>query len=598
MTKFMKNVRLILALVVDRTKANPSIVFRSIGVGLVMESKFVVDMLFPAFLLNLVLNSKRVDKVLFVILLIGILLLIINVTHDVSLKNYRNKFTQAMHRWVLDFRNKMHSISLITAESKSGQKKFWRADAALFSVVDVTEVVFTTLFGRILTLVVTLYIFSQVHILAAILIWITIIIGFILDSKLSQKKVKYDMETAEKNQERKYMNDTMFELSVVRDIRFSNGKDFFANHYAKVIKVVQDIQVKRQQTNFRYQIALASISMIRTAMIYGLAIWRFSLGALPISDFLLFSSATQLMSATTQQIFEALVSLSKMAPQYEEILEFINLPCPSDKNGSLPMPTKVNKIEFDNVTFIYPNQEIPALKSVSFVLNGAETVALVGDNGAGKSTVIKLLLRLYQPSSGRILLNDIDINEYDYDSYHGFFSAAFQDFNIFSFTLGENLTFGEKSTKINENLSSIGLIEKIDSLPKGLNTEYSTMFADDGVLFSGGEAQKLVIARALCREKAKVLTLDEPTASLDAIAEYDLNKIIYGFSKDTFTLFVSHRFSTTRFCNKILVFDKGRLVEQGPHKKLLSDKKLYSQMFDMQIAFFKGQSKKGENVYE
>jgi len=586
MTGFINKVHILWDLTVDRAKASPSLIFRSILVGLTSESQFIINMIFPALLLNLVMQSGNFDRVLIVVLLVSALLMFIGFVDDVHRKSYRNHFIRAMHYWALTLRNKVHKVDLITVESNEGKKKFWRADEGLFNAVDVIEVIFATLLSRIITLVVTLYIFSHIHFLVAILIWTTAVLGYMLDSKRAEKMVQYEQKIAENNHILKYMDKTMFELSIVREIRFSDGKDFLSSHYTKILATVRKIQDKQRLTNFNYQVARAIVSLIRTTIIYGLGVWRFSLGELPLSDFLLFAGAAQLMSDSTVQIFEAFVSLSKMIPHYETLSTYMSLPNYADKSGSLPMPDSIEEIVFDDVTFYYPNQQKPALENVSFVLKGTDTVALVGENGAGKSTVIKLLLRLYDVSSGRIMLNGIDIREYDYNEYYNFFTAAFQDFNIFSFTIGENLTFGENNKSVYEHLSNIGLKKKIDSLPKGLNTEYSTMFVEDGVLFSGGEAQKLAIARALCREKSQALIMDEPTAALDAIAEYNLNNLIYGLSKNRFTLFVSHRFSTTRFCNMILVFDKGKLVEKGSHTKLLEDKKLYAQMYDMQIAFF------------
>lgn len=294
MTRFIKKIHTLWDLTVDRAKANPSLIFRSILIGLTSESRFIINMIFPAILLNLVMQSNNFDRVLTVVLLVSALLMFIGFVDDVHRKSYRNHFIRAMHYWALTLRNKVHKVDLITVESNEGKKKFWRADEGLFNAVDVIEVIFATLLSRIITLLVTLYIFSHIHVLVAILVWAMAVLGFMLDSKRAEKMVQYEQKIAENNHILKYMDKTMFELSIVRDIRFSDGKDFLSSHYTKALATVRKIQDKRRLTNFYYQAASAIVSLIRTAVIYGLGIWRFSLGELPLSDFLLFAGATLL----------------------------------------------------------------------------------------------------------------------------------------------------------------------------------------------------------------------------------------------------------------------------------------------------------------
>ena len=227
------------------------------------------------------------------------------------------------------------------------------------------------------------------------------------------------------------------------------------------------------------------------------------------------------------------------------------------------------------------------MRNVNVVLSGGEKVGIVGENGAGKSTFVKLLLRLYDVSEGEILLNGVNIKNYDYDEYAKVFSVVPQDYALFFFGIAENIAFDkykEEIDNVKKNLIRVDMLKKVEKLPYGMDTYLSKWFSK-GTDFSGGETQRISIARGLFRD-AGILVMDEPNAAIDPIAEHIINQSVKQVSENKMVFNISHRLSMMRFCDHILVFDKGMLLEDGSHDKLMKDGELYKQMFDLQARYY------------
>lgn len=273
------------------------------------------------------------------------------------------------------------------------------------------------------------------------------------------------------------------------------------------------------------------------------------------------------------------------------VFDYLDLPDNMRKSdGSRQIPQEGLEFEFRDVSFNYPGSDNYAIKHLSMKFNIGERLAVVGLNGSGKTTMIKLLCRLYEPTEGVITLNGIDIREYDYSAYMGVFSVVFQDFKLYSFSLGHNVAASESydATLAEESLIMAGLGEKVKNMPKGLHTYLHKDFSDDGVEISGGEAQKVALARALYKN-APFVILDEPTAALDPIAEFEIYSRFHELIGDKTAIFVSHRLSSCRFCHDIAVFHEGQLIQRGSHDELIADRGgKYAELWNAQAQYYVG----------
>lgn len=267
---------------------------------------------------------------------------------------------------------------------------------------------------------------------------------------------------------------------------------------------------------------------------------------------------------------------------------------PENQDGIIP--ERIRSIEFKNVSFEYIENE-PVINNLSFKIEGNKVCALAGHNGAGKSTIIKLLLRLYDPTSGEILVNGTNIKEYNLKAYRKQFSAAFQDYRVMAMSVRDNVLMGEKfddpDGTAEQALRRAGVWDKVQSLPKGLDTIMTKEFDGEGAVFSGGEQQKLAVARAFARN-ASVRVFDEPSSALDPIAEYELYKGIMKESGGHITLFVTHRLSSVKDADEVFMLENGSLIEHGSHKELMNMKGCYCEMFTKQAQNYLADETYGE----
>ena len=292
-------------------------------------------------------------------------------------------------------------------------------------------------------------------------------------------------------------------------------------------------------------------------------------GEFPLGKLL--SSLLGLTDASASQAPKEDVVCPTCGTTYEE---FINRPN-MHYDGTLPIEKRDDneyELSFRNVSFRYPGTADDILKNVSLDFKIGQKMALVGMNGAGKTTLIKLLLRLYEPTGGEICLNGINIEKYDYEEYLQIFSVVFQDFKLFSFSLGQNVAAGIAYDRARAKacLEKAGFGARLQELPDGLDTCLYKDFEETGVEISGGEAQKIALARALYKD-APFIVLDEPTASLDPVAEYEVYSKFNDIVDNKTAIYISHRLSSCRFCDEIAVFDHGRIVQQGSHEELAAD---------------------------
>ena len=317
------------------------------------------------------------------------------------------------------------------------------------------------------------------------------------------------------------------------------------------------------------------------------------LGVISLGDLTKYVGAITILQSEISALFAVIIELNTHNVYLESFYQLMDRR--NEKyEGTLPVEKRLDNeyvLEFKNVSFHYPNNDRMVLRNVSFCLNSGEKIAIVGPNGAGKTTFIKLMCRLYDPTEGEILLNGIDIRKYDYDEYIRLFSIVFQDFKVFAFSVAENVAAGPDydEDRVVKSLKDAGIYDRISSMDGGINALLLRDQQDTdeaGIEISGGEKQKIALARALYRN-APMVILDEPTSALDPIAEQDIYMRFNEMVQDKSAIFISHRMSSCRFCDRVIVFDDGQIVESGTHEQLTSrENGLYRKMWEAQARYY------------
>lgn len=334
-----------------------------------------------------------------------------------------------------------------------------------------------------------------------------------------------------------------------------------------------------------------AVSRCFTGCIYLFVCLKAWAGAFGIGNVTQYISAITMLYDNIASILLLIGQMKNNAAFLQITFEFLDIPNQMYQ-GSLTVEKRNDcnyEIEFCNVSFRYPGAEEYALKEVNLKFRIGEKLAVVGENGSGKTTFIKLLCRLYDPTEGEILLNGINIKKYNYLEYLSIFSVVFQDFKLLSLPLGQNVAvnINYSKEKITDSLKKAGLEERICQMKEGLETYLSKEFSENGIEISGGEAQKIAIARALNKDAA-FLILDEPTASLDALAEYEIYTKFHEIAGDRTAIYISHRLSSCRFCDEIIVFDRGKICQQGTHNDLLANPQgKYYTLWNTQAQYYK-----------
>ncbi len=323
-----------------------------------------------------------------------------------------------------------------------------------------------------------------------------------------------------------------------------------------------------------YQAASAALSVVFTGVVYLFVCLKALGGAFGIGAVTQYVASITRLSGSIGGLIRILGDMRNNASFLKPTFEFLDIPNRMYQ-GSLTVEKRIDRdyeIEFRNVSFRYPGSDTYALKNVSMKFKIGQRLAVVGMNGSGKTTFIKLLCRLYDPTEGEILLNGIDIKKYDYQEYMSVFSVVFQDYSLFAYPLGQNVagSVTYDRSQAERCLEDAGFGQRLAELPEGLDTYLHKDISDDGVDISGGESQKIALARTLYRN-ALFIVLDEPTAALDPAAEFEVYTRFDDIVEDKTAVYISHRLASCRFCDVIAVFDHGQIVQQGTHEKLLED---------------------------
>lgn len=433
--------------------------------------------------------------------------------------------------------------------------------------------------------------------LIGVLILILAVIYSTLSKDIRKKNFVMYQDMMDINQKMEFMSMRLtMDVDYAKEIRLYRMRGMIYAEWKKLNIEIISFYQRFWKTTRRFLMTTSFLNDLVLLLAYLFVIAKTYVGAISIGAFTRYVGAVRQMNTSLVAVIDALNELQLCQSYLTFYTGFLDKKNKLD-TGSLPVEKRKDneyEFEFHHVSFRYPESEEYILKDVSVKLDMKSRFAVVGRNGAGKTTFIKLLCRLYDVTEGKITLNGVDIRSYDYQEYLNLFASVFQDFSLFSISVKENVGCSEniEEEKIWKVLECSGIKEKIDTMSSKLDTQLFHN-SGEGVDISGGEAQKIAIARALYKD-APFVILDEPTAALDPISEHEIYTRFNEMVHDKTSIYISHRMSSCRFCDDILVFDKGMLVQRGNHETLMNEKnKIYAKLWNAQARYYAGEVDEG-----
>lgn len=409
---------------------------------------------------------------------------------------------------------------------------------------------------------------------------------------LLRLQVKYlsgmTMEMADGNRILSYLFSIFTDFSYGKDIRLFEAEPLMTTRMKDTVDELWRVCFGNYTKSGACQAGRAAIAQGVVALIYAMLAVQTVQKGLSIADFVMLTAAAVSFASSVMTAVTSAMNFYGALKMVAPFGEYMNLP-PVLSQGSEPVPelTGEDAVVFDHVSFTYPRAAEPTLKDLCFTIKRGERLAVVGENGAGKTTMIKLLLRLYEPDEGTIYLGGRDIRTMSREETLKQFAVVFQDFKLLAFSVKENICIGPDGDeeRLHEVLRKLDLDKVMESTPHGAETSVYRLFDEEGVEFSGGERQKMAIARALYKD-SPIVVMDEPTAALDPIAEAEIYGHLNQLVEHKTALFISHRLSSCKFCDCVAVFENGGVTQCGSHKELMAQEGLYRRMFAAQARYY------------
>lgn len=574
------------------------IYFLSLGMIVIFTIIPFLTTLFPAFVVWLLVNKVYFLHTLLIVVAYASILLILNYLSMVLSLNSKQAifFHRLKSGEVIDY--KILTTDFVNVD---GPKKKTEINKALNAVYMDDTSGFPALIEGPRDMVINIILLILYIIFATKLnVWIMLLL--VISPTLSVLVHSANLKWVKENNNRvsdilkkiNYLKTQSIDLKNGKDIRVYKIQNWFTDLYHNLLNLYMYWYKKEIRRFFLLDLLGRFISCIQNIIVYGYLLYSVKNG-MDIAEFTLYLSVVFGIGGFVNIIFEKFNYIQKNNIYVQDYLDY--LLCEEFSNrgkGKKLSKDTTYELKLKDINFKYPDTNEVLFENLNLTIKKGEKIALVGENGAGKTTLVKLLCGLYRPDSGDILIDNINSKDINIFDHYKTFAVVFQDAAVLAYTIAQNIacTFNENIDyeKLNKCVELAGLREKIDSLPKKEHTNMLKEFDDEGIVFSGGETQKLMLAKALYKD-SPVLILDEPTAALDPIAENEMyekyNKLIGGKT----SIFISHRLSSTRFCDRILFMKDGKIVETGTHDELMKLGREYAKMFEIQAHYYQKEVK-------
>lgn len=483
------------------------------------------------------------------------------------------------------------------ATSKEGKMKIEKGHSAINRNVYVNMASYYINLTEFLKSVLVLISFSTVILLLDPVVILILLITYLIDGVISVKvqkgKNSVKEERASVNRRLGYVLDDIGNSLMAKDIKIYKMMNWINENTDKYIKESNELEKRVLRKDTNQHLAEVLLVFVRTGGAYFYLLWKMFHSNMTIGDFTLYFGAITGLGQWLSQIVTRIGNLTianYLVDDYRNLIEtkdHMN----REKSSVNPNVKAACEIKFEDVSFQYEGTDRPILNHINLTIHKGEKLALVGNNGAGKTTLIKLACGLLPPKSGKIFFNGIDISEYNRDEYYKMISASFQNVCLLPMSIAMNVGYNNENSinreKLHKAVKLAGLEEKLLSLPYGMDTELVPSVTEGGINLSGGETQKLMLARAIFKE-APLIIMDEPTAALDPIAEQEMYLKYNELTKNRTAIYISHRLSSTKFCDRIILLDHGIIVESGTHDELMNLSGKYKELYDVQSQYYKG----------